>query len=67
MTLCHGSTHSAKLSSHQSGPNTENLFSQQLISETITPRHTIIQEHRVKNSAGRARGARLLLLMSFSD
>ena len=29
MTPCHGSTYSAKLSSHQSGPDTENLFSQQ--------------------------------------
>ena len=26
MTPCYGCTHSAKLNSHQSGPNTENLF-----------------------------------------
>ena len=50
MTTCHGSTHSAKLSSHQSGPNTENLFSQQYISETITsPYHNHAQEQGVKN------------------
>ena len=39
MTPCHGSTHSGKLSSHQSAPNTENLFDQQQISETITPHY----------------------------
>ena len=41
MTPCHGSTttHSAKLSSDQSEPNAENLFSQQYISETITPHY----------------------------
>ena len=39
MTPCHGSVHSAKLSSHQSEPNTENLFSQQEISETIPPHY----------------------------
>ena len=38
MTPCHGPAHSAKLNSPQSEPNTENLFSQQQISETI-PSH----------------------------
>ena len=31
--------HSTKLSSHQSGPNIENLFSQQQISEIMTPHY----------------------------
>ena len=39
MTTCHGSTHSPKLSSHQPGPNRESLFSQQKITETITPNY----------------------------
>ena len=39
MTPCHGSTYSAKLSSHQPGPDAENLFCQQQISETITPHY----------------------------
>ena len=48
MTPYHNSTHSAKLSSHQSEPNTENLFIQQYISEKITPHyHNLPKEQGV--------------------